>query len=282
MQLQAYAFASPKLNIAINEKPLTSVMHLEDKILKIKVTNEGQCAAFFKLAVRHSTLAKHQFVLNKGQERRLKMNLSGKVTDLAIFYGPEAARQIFKSSSANTIKDNSFLLGEDFKCYFDGEKPLHGSFESNDSKHFFSTIQRNLVQIEVVNENSFLPLPCAYVSEDEENSKILKKPQNISLGNETVYFPTVTKPNGTSLAKVTIKNRTDQAALFHIEPLEDGGPFENHHQIVTVKPRYYLRIPIRFRPTYDNQICKAPFILRNEQTGQVLTAMLVAKCYYVK
>ena len=137
-------------NITINEKPLTNLMHLEENCLKIKVTNEGQAAAFFKLAVRQHrpSSQQHQFVLNKGQERRLKMTLSEKVTNLAFFHGPEVARQMYKlANSAKEDNNSEFLLGEDFKCHFDGEKPLQHGFKDT-SKHFFNTIQRNLVQIE--------------------------------------------------------------------------------------------------------------------------------------
>ena len=76
-------------------------------------------------------------MLNRGQEKRLKIGLTtdllSQPEDLTIFYGPEIARQIFKSTAEGA--ESSFLRGEDFKGYFDGEQPYKN--ESNDISHFF-------------------------------------------------------------------------------------------------------------------------------------------------
>ena len=96
-----------------------------DKTMKVKVKNEGKSAAFFKLSVKNQNQI-YQFVLTKGQERRLKVTLNDKNSNVAMFYGPEITRKICKTLPhlEYTSKESSFLLGEDFRCYFDGEKPL--------------------------------------------------------------------------------------------------------------------------------------------------------------
>ena len=64
--------------------------------MKVKVKNEGNCAAFFKLCVKNKDQI-YQFVLAKGQEKRLKVRLSDTVSNVSMFYGPEITRQICKS-----------------------------------------------------------------------------------------------------------------------------------------------------------------------------------------
>ena len=118
-----------------NEQPLTKpVLFVEEASLKILVKNEGHCSIFCKIIHAKS---KHNFVLNRGQEKRLKIGLTtdllSQPEDLTIFYGPEIARQIFKSTGEGA--ESSFLRGEDFKGYFDGEQPYKN--ESNDISHFF-------------------------------------------------------------------------------------------------------------------------------------------------
>ena len=64
--------------------------------MKVKVKNEGNCAAFFKLCVKNKDQI-YQFVLAKGQEKRLKVRLNDNVSNVSMFYGPEITRQICKS-----------------------------------------------------------------------------------------------------------------------------------------------------------------------------------------
>ena len=113
------------------------VLFVEETSLKIWVKNEGHCSIFCKIIHAKS---KHNFVLNRGQEKRLKIGLTTSEDsllhlpeELTIFYGPEIARQIFKSTAEGA--ESSFLRGEDFKGYFDGEQPYKN--ESNDISHFF-------------------------------------------------------------------------------------------------------------------------------------------------
>ena len=84
--------------------------------MKVKVRNEGKCTAFFKLCVKNQDQI-YQFVLTKGQEKRLKIHLNDKVSNVALFYGPEITRQICKSlqNTEYTAKDSSFLLGEELQ-----------------------------------------------------------------------------------------------------------------------------------------------------------------------
>jgi len=121
VQLKAYHFESYKVAIVCNEQPLTKpVLFVEETSLKILVKNEGHCSIFCKIIHAKS---KHNFVLNRGQEKRLKIGLTtdllSQPEDLTIFYGPEIARQIFKSTGEGA--ESSFLRGEDFKGYFDGD-----------------------------------------------------------------------------------------------------------------------------------------------------------------
>lgn len=285
VQLHALACEPLKLTVLVNDSPLDSIedghMVTYDKAVRIYVKNEGQTPAFFKSSLSD---IRHQFVLTKGQERRFKLQLPQSLGTLTLFHGPEAVRQVFKSSLKGA--NNSFLLGEDFKCYFDGEKPLK---ISGDVEHFFNNIQRNVIKIEVLNETSFVPLN---VEEDCSSSAVMtnqsdgqsyekkRRKRTISLDSETVHFPTVKVRNGTSVAKVTIKNRTDKPAFFTLVS-QLCEPFENYHRDVEVKPFYYLSIPIRFRPTMDNQMCKSPFVLKNVQTGQLLTATLVGASQFL-
>ena len=141
--------------------------------MKVKVKNEGNCTAFFKLCVKNKDQI-HQFVLAKGQEKRLKVRLNDNVSNVSMFYGPEITRQICKSLQhlEYTAKDSSFLLGEDFKCYFEGEKPLQTKsefgnleFDKYDLKCFFEHLRRQLISINVVSEPTFMTLPYSEVDE---------------------------------------------------------------------------------------------------------------------
>ena len=131
--LKAWNFESFGVSILANGKSLTPAIFVDEQKLKLLVKNEGHCGIFCKITYCEN---KYQFVLHKGQEKRLKIGLkSGQKLpeDLTVFYGPEIARQIFKSTSEGA--DSSFLRGEDFKGYFDGEQPFKN--ESSDISHFF-------------------------------------------------------------------------------------------------------------------------------------------------
>ena len=101
--------------------------------------------------------------------------------------------------------------------------------------------------------------------------------KRVYLEQETIHFPTVTVKKGTSVAKVTIKNKTDKPVKLQIEPLE--APFENNHSEVEVKPRFYLSVPILFRPTYDMQKSVVPLVIKN--SDHILTTELVGICRYI-
>ena len=146
---------------------------ISDQTMKVKVKNEGNCAAFFKLCVKNKDQI-YQFVLAKGQEKRLKVRLNDNVSNVSMFYGPEITRQICKSLHhlEYTAKDSSFLLGEDFKCYFEGEKPLQPKsefgnleFDKYDLKCFFEHLRRQLISVNVVSEPTFMTLPYSEVDE---------------------------------------------------------------------------------------------------------------------
>ena len=111
---------------------------------------------------------------------------------------------------------------------------------------------------------------------DISGGKKEKKPR-VCLEKDTIHFPTVTMKNGTSVAKVTIKNKTHKPVKFQIEPLE--APFENNHTEVEVKPHFYLSVPVLFRPSYNMQKSTVPLVLKNSQ--QILTVELVGVCHYI-
>lgn len=101
--------------------------------------------------------------------------------------------------------------------------------------------------------------------------------KSVLLERDIIHFPTVTMKKGTSVAKVTIKNKTEKSVKFQIEPLE--APFENNHTEIEVKPHYYLSVPIIFRPTFDLQKGTANLVLKNSEL--TLTAQLVGICHYI-
>lgn len=249
--LKAFAYQNFQVSVLFNEKPLESVMSFDDRSLRIRVKNQGDCAAYFKM---------HQdkFVLAKNEEKRLKLNLSEKFADVNIFYGPEISRQIFKNSAYQ--KENF----EDFKTFFESEKKIFatGNFHKNDCKYFFNNFKVENVKIQVVNE--FFPLK-------------LTEEKSIYLENSQIYFPTVTQKNGISVAKITIKNRSQKSIKFKIDALK--SPFETRYTEVEVKPRFYLSIPIVFRPTYDKQKCCCLFVLKSEE--RTLQATLNGSCQYI-
>ena len=158
--------------------------------MKVKVKNEGKCAAFFKLCVKNQDQM-FQFVLAKGQEKRLKVTLNDKVSNVAMFYGPEITRKICKSLPhlEYTAKESSFLLGEDFKCYFEGEKPiqeLNLELDKHDLKLFFEHLRRQLISINIVSEPTFLPLPFSEVDETTLNqSRFDSKINNSTVSQRT-------------------------------------------------------------------------------------------------
>ena len=124
-----------------------------------------------------------------------------------------------------------------------------------------------------------------------------KLKNTIHLDREIIHFPTVRMPNSSSVAKVTLKNRTDNAAKFQVGTLEP--PFENYYTEIEVKPHYYLSLPVRFKPgaadvlNQDNTLISkfstegnnakkrvSHLTLTNIQTGQILQATLIATCEY--
>ena len=121
-----------------------------------------------------------------------------------------------------------------------------------------------------------------------------KLKNTIHLDREIIHFPTVRMPNSSSVAKVTLKNRTDNAAKFQVGTLEP--PFENYYTEIEVKPHYYLSLPVRFKPgaadvlNQDNTLISTEgnnakkrvshLTLTNIQTGQILQATLIATCEY--
>ena len=141
---------------------------------------------------------------------------------------------------------------------------------------------------------------CKYLSFDSHlfihpqyhENHLLKN--TIHLDREIIHFPTVRMPNSSSVAKVTLKNRTDNAAKFQVGTLEP--PFENYYTEIEVKPHYYLSLPVRFKPgaadvlnqdktlisTEGNNAKKgvSHLTLTNIQTGQILQATLIATCEY--
>ena len=87
--------------------------------MKVKVKNEGNCAAFFKLCVKNQDQM-YQFVLAKGQEKRLKVRLNDNVSNVSMFYGPEITRQICKSLqrtySSHVFTNPEFSISN---CFFE-------------------------------------------------------------------------------------------------------------------------------------------------------------------
>ena len=115
-----------------------------------------------------------------------------------------------------------------------------------------------------------------------------KLKNTIHLDREIIHFPTVRIPNSSSVAKVTLKNRTDNAAKFQVGNPEP--PFENYYTEIEVKPHYYLSLPIRFKPNSkpnlnptleeNDKKSVSHLTLTNMQTGQILQATLIATCEY--
>ena len=77
-----------------------------------------------------------------------------------------------------------------------------------------------------------------------------------------------------SVAKITLHNRSREVASFEVSPAE--APFKGYHTRVQVKPRHYLNIPVRYTPeNYGVHNCNLK--LRNLSNGQVFVAKLVGK-----
>ena len=198
--------------------------------MKVKVKNEGKSAAFFKLSVKNQNQI-YQFVLTKGQERRLKVTLNDKNSNVAMFYGPEITRKICKTLPhlEYTSKENSFLLGEDFRCYFEGEKPLpqggNLEFDKHDLKTFFEHLRRQLINITVVSDPTFLPLPYSEVDETTLTESRIEKNTDLDMtksksDRKTDQFtatPSMNEINTvqTSTAKTKIDKKADQSADTH-------------------------------------------------------------------
>ena len=343
IQLQACKYGICSMNTYLNKELLQfdKTLQVTGKTVQFIVKNDGECDSFFKVSVLNN-VQQIQFVLEKSQQKTVKMILPEKECTLAVFSGPEITRQLFKSCTFGA--NNSFLLGQDFKSYFEGENETYQTtFKYRDIKHFFKNIQRKIVKIQVSSEPSFVTLNAEEdfsefeITNHTKNQHIFtheattlqtktkhtidfeqstqshfkynmqleyfeqtdtsqltssepnksqqtiefgqtKNKHTIKLDRETIHFPTVRKKNDSSVAKITLKNRTEKVGRYHINPLE--SPFENYHSDVEVKPHFYLSIPIRFKPTEDNMHCEVPVMLTNVETKDVLKANLVASSQY--
>ena len=272
VHLQAFTFESFRLSIFINEEPLKDTFKYDENEIRIKVKNVGHSDAYFTLESH-----KIQFVLSQHEERRFKLNLNEVSNQMIFVYGPEITRKIVQSCHEKYLKSDE----KSFQSSFDNEKPTNISyrFDKHDLKYFHKNFKSETINIEIIKDVSFFNLPMIDDSKLSTVSSIAPKKSKpkVWLDNSNVYFPTVTQKNGTSLAKVTIKNKTNEPISFQIQPLE--APFENHHSEVTVKPRFYLSIPILFRPTHDNQ--KSSTVLVFKSNGVLLKANLIAASHYI-
>ena len=342
IQLQAWKYGICSTNIYLNKELLQfdKTLHVTGTTVQFMVKNDGVCDSFFKVSVLNN-IQHIQFVLEKSQQKSVKIILPERECTLAVFSGPEITRQLFKSCTFGA--NNSFLLGQDFKSYFEGEdKTCQTTFKYRDLKHFFNNIQRKIVKIQMISEPSFVTLNAEedfsefeitnqtknhhiFTHEQTKQTKTkhtidfeqstqshfkynmqleyfeqtdtsqltssepnksqqtidfgqTKNKRTIKLDRETIHFPTVRKMNDSSVAKITLKNRTEKVGRYHINSLE--SPFENYHNDVEVKPHFYLSIPIRFKPTEDNMHCEVTVMLTNIETGDVLKANLVASSQY--
>ena len=76
------------------------------------------------------------------------------------------------------------------------------------------------------------------------------------------------------MAKVTLHNRTREAATFEVSPVD--APFKGYHKTVQVKAKHYLSIPMRYSPT-EHGMHMAGLQLKNISNGQVFVARLIGK-----
>lgn len=100
----------------------------------------------------------------------------------------------------------------------------------------------------------------------------------VYLDKETIYFPAVVlHGQSSSVAKVTLRNRTAAPATFKVSLVE--APFENYHRLVTVKPSFYLNIPIKYAPTagHGSGPHRTAVHLEDVDGKIVLSAVLIGK-----
>ena len=260
VQLKAFHFESFQASIQCNDQPLQNQLAVEEGNLKIRVKNEGTCSIFCKIIQAKSNF---QFVLNRGGEKRLKIGLTTELPpELTIFYGPEIARQIFKSTSEGA--ESSFLKGQDFKGYFEGEQPY--KIESSDITHFFRYFFFHFKRFFLGNKCLFFfsrTIYCQTVQIQMNPKKTLR------LDQDTIYFST-SNPVG----KVKVKNPTHVPCTFNLSHLEP--PFKKYHQTVVVKPKYYLSIPISFLPSKPGKF-RSLFTLTHVESGKLFTATLIGE-----
>ena len=95
------------------------------------------------------------------------------------------------------------------------------------------------------------------------------KKHELHLDQDTIYFST-SNPVG----KVKVKNPTHVPCTFDLSHLEP--PFKKYHQTVVVKPKYYLSIPISFRPSRSGKF-RSLFTLTHVESGKLLTATLIGE-----
>ena len=99
--------------------------------------------------------------------------------------------------------------------------------------------------------------------------------RGVYVDTEEVHFPSVVVGRN-SVAKVSLHNRTTEAATFEVGSL-DPHPFQNYYQVVNVKPKHYLNIPIRYTPSTEGTHV-ATLELRNaSDPKQLLKAKLIGK-----
>ena len=96
-----------------------------------------------------------------------------------------------------------------------------------------------------------------------------KEKKTLRLDQDTIYFST-SNPVG----KVKVKNPTHVPCTFNLSHLEP--PFKKYHQTVVVKPKYYLSIPISFRPSKPGKF-RSLFTLTHVESGKLFTATLIGE-----
>ena len=79
-----------------------------------------------------------------------------------------------------------------------------------------------------------------------------------------------------SVAKVTLHNRSREVATFEVSPVVNGAPFKGYHKVVQVKAKHYLSIPMRYSPT-EHGVHVADLKLKNIANGHVFVARLIGK-----
>ena len=321
IRLQSLNYGPCRTTVYMNNERLETqnFVKTSSKTLNFSVKNEGTCDSFFKVSILDDNDANDkqkssaiQFVLEKNTEKSVKMELNKTQCTVAVFTGPEVTRQLFKSCTSAGA-DSSFLLSQDFKCHFDGEKSLvqPSEFKQSDLKYFFHHIDRKVFDVQVQacgslkdrrvfpedptfvtllgeetefehtnirTQNTVIECTTQIIRTTPEESHQKSSKNAIKLERDIIAFPSVTTSDSSSVAKVTLKNRTDKVGKFHIQPLQP--PFECHYECIEVKPHFYLSVPIRFRPTRDQMECRTPIRLTNSETGEVFTATLVAFSNY--